>query len=474
MNDVAIGDRRPAAITAERSLRLAGSLVKGRYRLNAVASISRDVVVYTAEDVRSGRSIALKILRDEFAADAQFVAAVRDQARTLARSAHVLRGVARVYEFDALDTGEPFVALEWTEGTSVRDVLDACGALAPSTALRVAIRVGEALEALHHNRILHGRLGPDSVLMAKDGDGVERVKLVSVELTAAYRTPRGVGVPDAFPQAYRAPEQTERGETTEATDVYALGMLLRELLTAGPPEGATGIRTATPPLSPAIERIITIALAEQPERRYADITEMVNDMWGATTALAEPEARGRPVKPRAKSRRRQRLRRGRFILHAMAAAFTAGIVAVSVWSVVFGRVVARVRERITPPAITAAPVDRGAPPTPAQAVPTAPPGEPSSVATAREETSTLPRAVQEASTEKGPAPAVAGPLPRPVVVRQRPVAAPAVRQPSRPAVESRTLPASPARAEPPARVAPADTEVGDGSAAIDWLLKNRR
>ena len=59
--------------------------------------------------------------------------------------------------------------------------------------------------------------------MVTDG---ERIRLVGVELTAAYRTPIGLGLCDAFSLAYRAPEQIERGETTEATDVYALGMLL--------------------------------------------------------------------------------------------------------------------------------------------------------------------------------------------------------------------------------------------------------
>src|SRR5512145_1092819 len=108
----------------DRSLGLAGSVVKGRYRIDAVSSVRRAVVVYAAEDLRLRRPIALKVLREDFAADSWFVAAVRDQASTLARLAHVLRGVARVYECDVTDSGELFVALEWTEGPAVRDVLD--------------------------------------------------------------------------------------------------------------------------------------------------------------------------------------------------------------------------------------------------------------------------------------------------------------------------------------------------------------
>jgi serine/threonine protein kinase len=476
ISGVAAGDARPSTAAPERSLGLAGSVIKARYRINAVSSVSRDVVVYMAEDVRYGRSIALKVLRDEFAGDSQFVAAVRDQASTLAMFPHVLRGVTRVYEFDATDTGAFFVALEWTEGTTVREVVDAGGALAPSTALRVAIRVGEALEALHHHRILHGQLGPDSVLMVTDGDGVEHVKLVGVELTAAYRTPIGLGLRDAFPLAYRAPEQIERGETTEATDVYALGMLLRELLTAGRAGETTGALTATPPLPPAIERIITTALDAQPGHRYPDISVMINDMWGVSMGLTEPEPRARSLKPPADPYRRERRRRPHFTLRTTAAVVTAGIIAVVVWSAAFDRIVSRFRGRVTPSVFTVIPVDRDATRSPVQPFPIEPLGVPSSASATREETSTPPesRAVKEASPVEGLAPVVAKPLAAPVVVRQQPVAAPAVDGRPRPAVESRTPSASRAQAEGPAGMDRADTDVGDGSAIIDWLLKDRR
>ena len=463
---------RHSATAAERSLGLVGSVIKARYRVNAISSASRDVVVYTAEDVRYGRSIVLKVLRDEFAGDAQFVAAVRDQASTLALHAHVLRGVQRVYEFDATDTGQFFVTLEWAEGAALRDVVDAGGALAPSTALRVAMRVGEALEALHHNRILHGQLGPDSVLMGTDGEGV---RLVGVELTAAYRTPIGLRLRDAFPRVYRAPEQIERGETTEATDVYALGMLLRELLTAGKRDKTTSALTA-PPLPMSVERIITTALEARPEQRYPDISVMLNDMWGATTVLGEPESRARSVKPRGDPRRRVRRRRPRFTLRITAAVVTAGIIAAVVWVAGFERIVSRFHDRVALPALTADPVDLDATPPSVHPFPTGLPVVPSSASATREETSTLPesRAVKKAAIVEGLAPAVANPLPAPAVVRQRPVPAPTVASRPRAAVKSGAPVESRVQAERPARMNRADTDVGDGSAAIDWLLKDRR
>ena len=466
----AAGAARPSAAVPEFSLGLAGSVIKARYRVNAVSSVSRDVVLYTAEDIRNGRSIALKVLRDEFARDEAFVAAVRKQARALAVAAHVLRGVQRVHEFDVTETGQFFVALEWAEGATLREVLEAGGALVVPTALRVAIRVGEALEALHHNRLLHGHLGPDSVLMVTDG---ERIRLVGAELTAAYRTPIGLHLRDAFSPAYRAPEQIQRGETTEATDVYALGMLLRELLTAGRTGQTRGALTATQPLSPAIERIITTALEARPERRYPDISVMVNDIWGATAVLPEPESGPRSVKARGNPRRRVRRRRLPVTLRMTAAAVTAGIFAAVVWVAGIDRIVLRFHDRVTLPPVIAVPVDRDAVP---------PSDVPSSVWATREQTPARPelRAVKDDSTVEGRAPAVAGPLLAPAIVRQPPVAASVVGSPLRPVIESwapaesRASIAPPTPVARPARMERSDKEVGDGSAGIDWLLKDRR
>ena len=467
ISGVAVGAARQSAAAPERSLDLAGSVIKARYRVNAVSSVSRDVVVYTAEDIRYRRPLVLKVLRDEFAGDAEFVAAVREQACTLAMFSHAHRGVARVYECDAMDNGQLFVALERTKGATLREVLDARGAFDLYTALRIASRVGEALEALHHSRIIHGQLGPDSVLMVPDAYGREHVTLVGVELTAAYRTPIGLRLREASRLSYRAPEQIERGETTEATDVYALGMLLRELLTAERARETAGVQPALPP---AIERIITTALDARPEHRYPDIRVMVNDMWGAQPVLAEPESRGRSVQPRSSVGVRPRPRRSHFTLRIAAVVVTGGVIAVVAWVASSDRIGSSSRARVTAPAVPAVPVERSATPPPVQPLPTEPPRVPSSASGAPEKTSTRPEShtVKDVSPVEGPAPPVAKARPVPVVVRQERVTAPVVGGRPRSPVESRAPAERPARMDQPIR------DAGDGSAIIDWLLENRR
>jgi eukaryotic-like serine/threonine-protein kinase len=487
-----VDDAGQSAAGPERSLDLAGSIVKGRYRVNAIASVSRDVVVYTAEDIRYRRPIALKVLRDEFAADPAFVNAVRDQASILALLSHAHRGVARVYECDAMDDGRLFVAVERTKGATLREVLDARGPLFPSTALRIASRVGEALEALHHSKIIHGELGPDSVLIVPDAYGTEHVTLVGVELTAAHRTPIGLRLHEAAP--YRAPEQIERGETAEAADVYALGMLLRELLTAVWAPGTTG---APPTLPPATERIITTALEARPEDRYPDLSVMVNDIWGAQAALAEPELRVRPVKPRSPVAIRSRPSGFPVTLRIAGAIVATGVIAVIVW-LASDRIVSHFRARVTAPALSVAPVERSLISPPAQPLPTEPASVPSSAANAAPDgTSTrsesqpvkdpspveerapvvvtpapAPQPVKDASPVEERAPAVVKPAPPPVAVRperpRAPAAAPVVVDRPRSPVESRAPAERPATANRPV------TDARDGSAIIDWLLENRR
>jgi serine/threonine protein kinase len=493
--DVTVGAGPQSATVPEFNPSLIGSVIKARYRVKAITSVDPDVVVYSAEDTRHHRPIALKVLRDEFARDAKFVAAVRARSQALATPAHVLRGVQRVYECGELETGQLFVALDRVEGATLGEVIEGGGALAVPTALRVAIRVGEALEALHHNGLVHGRLGPDSVLMLNDG---ERISVVGAELAAAYRTPIGRRFREPFPLSYLAPEQLEGGEATEATDVYALGMLLRHVLTAGKGEQTPGAVAATPPLSPTIQRIIATALEPRPERRYPDITVMVNDIWGAAAAVTERERAPRSVKGRGNARRRVRRRQRPIALRMTAAVAMAGVMAAIVWIAGLDHIAAQLYRGVTPPAVTAVPVEpevlrsseaaaqlsapREPTPSEAGAVENTPPAGPAAVivpespaapppmippriapsASARSTTDRRPRAVQSAAPIAPRAPVESSPL----ADRRRPVELPATGESS----------ASIERRMPTERSPRVDSgaDADDGSGAIDWLLKRRR
>jgi serine/threonine protein kinase len=449
----------------ERALGFAGSIIKGRYRLNAISSVGADVVVYAAEEVRYGRPIALKVLRDEVAGDPEFVAAVSDQAGALAISPHVHRGLPRVYECGTMETGELFIALEPVKGPTLREVLDARGPLDPSTALRIASQVGEAIETLHHSRIVHGALVPESVLLIRDNDGTERVTLVGVELTAAYRTTHGRHRRSASSSAYLAPEQVDGGETTDAADQYALGLLLRALLTGAGSREPSDIHPSPPPVPPEVERIIATALEAQPARRFPDISVMVNDMWAAQTALPQPAPRPRAVETRANTHRRRRRRRPQVSLRIAAAVATAGVIAAVVWFALSGGLASRFRALVTEPAVTAVP---DATPSPARL------SEPVNALVAPSAASKdAPRLgesvpVTNASTAEGLGHPSAAPRPAPLAEPEERGALRVIgRSPERP-VEAATPAERPATQGQPA------TNGGDGTAIIDWVLNRRR
>ena len=519
---------------------LAPRIIKSRYRVDAIASVSRDVVVYAAEDVRSGRQIALEVPRDEFAVDSAFVAALCDQANKLAKSVHVNRAVARVYECDKTEEGDVFVAREPVEGRLLREVLDERGAVDSYTALRIASQVGEALEMLHQNGIVHGELGPESVLMVKDDDGMENPRLAGVELTAAHRTTIGLRIRSTASLVHLAPEQVESGQTTEAADIYALGWLLREMLTANTAREANGLRLAPLAIPPVIDRIITTALEARPGQRYPDISVMVNDIWGAHTELSEPRMRSRAVvaAPLSVNERARGIARS-IVAVAPAVAAAAIVVAVIAWAAMSDRIASLFRPAAPAPAVTSAPADGSATPPAVDAGKSTPAPLPSTEAS-KPDTGTPSAPAAVPAVVETPAPAPRPPVaqapvpvapeaarppqpsptpPPPAAVRKPPVARPerSTSVESRPAVERSTTseqrgpttagrresapteqrapataePRVPATAEPRATApaeprgpaateqrAPARTDQradeSDGSAIIDWLLKDRR
>src|SRR5262249_31029145 len=245
-------------------------------------------------------------------------------------------------------------------GRALREILDERGALDPCTALRIASQIGEALEMLHHNGIIHGELGLESVLIVKDDDGTENPRLVGAELTAAHRTTIGLRLRDAVSLANLAPEQVELGQTTEATDVYALGRLLREMLTAKGMRDADGIRRQPTTIPLTINRIITTALDVRASERYPDISVMVNEIWGAHTELSEPKTRGRGVSPVPSSNERVR-RLARSILGVGPAVVAAAIVVVVIaWAAMSDRISSHFRSAVPAPVQMSLPGDAGA------------------------------------------------------------------------------------------------------------------
>ncbi len=277
----------------------AGERIAGRYRIEALLGVGGMGVVYRAHDEALGIDIALKLLRPELAARPEAFERFR-QELLLARqvsSPHVVR----IHDLVA-DDGRWLISMDYVPGRSLEQHLDASGALPEAQALDIARQVALGLAAAHASGIVHRDLKPANVLLRDDGRtcisdfGVAR----SVAATRATGTGLVLGTPD-----YIAPEQARGEPAGPRSDLYALGLILYEMLAgtrafgdATPAESLARRQTAPPPrlrrlrpaLAPWVERLATRLLDPNPLRRLRDAEAVVAAIEARRVARARPRA----------------------------------------------------------------------------------------------------------------------------------------------------------------------------------------
>jgi beta-lactam-binding protein with PASTA domain/serine/threonine protein kinase len=261
-----------------------GHLLDRRYRVEATLARGGMATVYRAVDVRLDRVVALKVMHPELAADEEFVARFIAEARSAARLSHP----AVVSVFDQGEDGDAvYLAMEYIEGRTLRQVLRDQGRLSPTLALDVIDPVLAALEAAHTGGIVHRDVKPENVLVGDDG----RVKVADFglarALTNASTATRGLLLGTVN---YISPEQALGEMATPRSDVYSAGVMLYELLTGRPPHtGPTDfvvvrrhIEHDVPPPSllepdvpPHLDALVRQATQREPAHRFTDAGEFL-------------------------------------------------------------------------------------------------------------------------------------------------------------------------------------------------------
>ncbi|MBC8647738.1 MAG: serine/threonine protein kinase, partial [Thermoanaerobaculia bacterium] len=229
------GDSHPTLIP----IRPGERLIAEKYRLDRLIGRGGIGAVYEAQHVGLDRAVAVKLLRHDYLEDEQALARFRREARAVARIRHP--NVAGIYDSGVLSTGEPYIAMELVAGETLRSLLDRTGALPIAQAARIGRQLAEGIEAAHQSGVIHRDLKPSNVILGSDHTGAPQAKVLDFSIaklddvmgtgSEALTTAGGLlGTPH-----YMSPEQCEESPLDARSDLYALGVLLYEMLGGRPP-----------------------------------------------------------------------------------------------------------------------------------------------------------------------------------------------------------------------------------------------
>jgi serine/threonine-protein kinase len=261
--------------------------------------------VWIAEDPVLSRRVAVKILRADLAADDALRTRFRNEAIAAAKLAHP--NVVATYDTGD-DDGVAYIVMELVSGPTLRRIIDEVGGLPVRDVIRIGSQVAEALDAAHRAGLVHRDIKPANVLVPEAGP----VKVTDFGIAKA------VGVDDLTRTGtvmgtarYLAPEQVNGRPTDARTDVYAVGLLLYEMLCGKPPFGgdtdiatamarmtttAPAVRTVRPDVPAALDDVVHRCLARTPDARFASAGAVHDALEHVRTGTPRPPA-PRPVAP---------------------------------------------------------------------------------------------------------------------------------------------------------------------------------
>ncbi|HTC65160.1 MAG TPA: serine/threonine-protein kinase [Candidatus Saccharimonadales bacterium] len=263
------------------------------FRIEAFVIRTSMTSIYRATDLRTNQLVALKIPHPELECDPVFYNRFQREMFIGKKLNHP--GVVRM--FDSGDMNQLCIVMEWVEDGFLRQILAKEGKVSVERATRIATGVCEALDYIHSQGVVHRDLKPENIMVSTE----DRIKLIDFGISACDGARRltfsklsnAMGTPD-----YIAPEQIKRKHMDGRTDVYALGVILFEMLTGQTPfngpnpfavmndrlvNDPPSAREINPEISIQIQEILNRAMERDPENRFADAREFAN-------ALAHPES----------------------------------------------------------------------------------------------------------------------------------------------------------------------------------------
>jgi serine/threonine-protein kinase len=302
---------------------MVGRLLDGRYQVRARIARGGMATVYLATDLRLDRRVAVKIMHPHLADDANFRDRFIQEARSAARLAHT--NVVNVFD-QGQDDGLAYLVMEYLQGITLRDLLGEYGRLTADQTMDILEAVLAGLVAAHKAGIIHRDLKPENVLLADDG----RIKIGDFGLARAATSHTASGQALLGTIAYLSPELVTRGIADTRSDIYAVGIMMYEMLVGEQPfRGEQPVQIAyqhandsvpapslkNPEVPAALDDLTLWATARDPEQRPRDARAMLDQLFETqhliregrggtgpqqrTTVLPAATTRIAPVEPKA-------------------------------------------------------------------------------------------------------------------------------------------------------------------------------
>ncbi len=269
-----------------------GQTLDGRYEITDLISRSGMASIFKATDLKTNRTVALKVPFMQFESDPGFFSRFKreEQIGKALQHPYILRFDPD--DEDGDNRSRPYIVMEYLDGQTLGHLMRSVRPMPEADACRIASRLLEALHYMHEHEVVHRDLKPENVMICNDGSirimdfGIAKYEGAR-RLTFGGFTP-AMGTPD-----YMAPEQVKGRRGDRRTDIYSLGAILYEMLTGVVPfEGPNPFiimnarlsgdpvapRKRNPEISPQVEEIILHAMARQPHDRYHTALEMKNDL----------------------------------------------------------------------------------------------------------------------------------------------------------------------------------------------------
>ena len=264
-----------------------GKRLDGRYEIKEIIGVGGMAVVYKAHDNLENKTVAIKILKEEFVSNEEFLRRFKNESKAIAMLSHP--NIVNVYDVSFGDLIQ-YIVMEYIEGITLKEFIEHEGSLRWKDAVHFTIQILKALQHAHDKGIVHRDVKPQNIMVLSDGT----IKVTDFGIARFARSEQRTMTDKAIGSVhYISPEQARGEKTDEKADIYSVGVILYEMLTGRMPfqaESAVSVAIMQLQRDPqlpteingsiplGLEQITMHAMQKTPERRYQSSAEMLCDL----------------------------------------------------------------------------------------------------------------------------------------------------------------------------------------------------